>query len=573
MHWSTTLYNAADAFDGGARSFPLSSEAAFARKHGYEPPNKEYEKFFSRLASVQRSQRDQEASPRSAGWLIPHPDDNSLCKPVFIAHSMTAAIWFVREMLAEDALSNDGWDSLVCAAQSLAEEGVAEPPSAQKPSASALTQRKKRPAPSAQASPPKRARLETDEGRTASSPSQPVEEPLDDAVEQPEAIITTVTNNNRRAERKRQRNAEAAQVKRSQSLGLVEPDKSASKAEHGAYASLLPSDSSVVSWLFKQHAVDKDKQKTHFYHAVKTPYLRAREFLDKARSLGSLTSQEHAAYFLRCWRENKRLFRGAAIAGSSDEPLSSLFSSSAPLSQQRNSDQAFFSAWRRCNVYEDLIKSLYIEYRWAQALLGKALADKTAQLEREDRLISADKVNRFGRGLRQTEAIDYLLALVHPDAAPSKPQRDAFRARLARAFKWYRIAEGLGWGVLLVMPQDAISNSWIEHKINSWGVDVFINLVCKERPDVCLAAKQFSDWLGPDGIAGGPIDQKETLSIELNASQIAHEVEEIQDSEDDDDSGEDDGRVVVTCLPGRAKSASAAPLRQTTLPELFTVVG
>lgn len=149
--------------------------------------------------------------------------------------------------------------------------------------------------------------------------------------------------------------------------------------------------------------------------------------------------------------------------------------------------------------------------------------------------------------------------------------------------KWYRIADGLGWGVLLVMPEDAISNSWIEHKINSWGVEVFIDLVRKERPDVCLAAKQFGEWLGPGGIAGGPIDQKETLSIELNASQIARDAEEIQDSEGDDDLSSDgsdsdgDGnsnrQVVIARSPARrARSASNAPLRQTTLPELFRAV-
>ena len=133
------------------------------------------------------------------------------------------------------------------------------------------------------------------------------------------------------------------------------------------------------------------------------------------------------------------------------------------------------------------------------------------------------------------------------------------------------------------MPEDVIHKSWIEQDIRSWGIDVFIELVRRERPDVCLAAKQFSEWLGADGIAGGPIDQKETLIIELNALQTARETEEIQDSEGDDDlssdgsdgsdgdgDGDGDGRVVIAQSPVRqAKSASNAPLRQTTLPELF----
>ena len=58
MHWSTALYKAVDAFDGGARSFPLASEADFARKYAYEPPNEDYEKLFFRQTSLSRPQRD-----------------------------------------------------------------------------------------------------------------------------------------------------------------------------------------------------------------------------------------------------------------------------------------------------------------------------------------------------------------------------------------------------------------------------------------------------------------------------------------------------------------------------------
>ncbi|KAF1354564.1 hypothetical protein EJ07DRAFT_39385, partial [Lizonia empirigonia] len=93
--------------------------------------------------------------------------------------------------------------------------------------------------------------------------------------------------------------------------------------------------------------------------------------------------------------------------------------------------------------------------------------------------------------------------------------------------KWFRIAESFGWGVLLVMPDDVIHKSWIEQNIRSWGIDVFINLVKRERPGVCLAAKQFDEWLGPEGIAGGNIDGKTTLSIEVKPPGSVHLVEEI----------------------------------------------
>jgi hypothetical protein len=99
--------------------------------------------------------------------------------------------------------------------------------------------------------------------------------------------------------------------------------------------------------------------------------------------------------------------------------------------------------------------------------MGKARADKLAQLERSDKLLSNNKTSQFGRGQRRSEAIDSLMSLVNPNSNPSRQERDAFQDRMGKAVKWYRIAEGLGWGVLLVMPVDVISNTWIENTIRS----------------------------------------------------------------------------------------------------------
>jgi len=82
--------------------------------------------------------------------------------------------------------------------------------------------------------------------------------------------------------------------------------------------------------------------------------------------------------------------------------------------------------------------------------------------------------------------------------------------------------------------------------------------------------------LGPEGIAGGDIKGKKTLSIELNAPGTTHRVEEIEDSDDDGDVEDDDDdnneRVEIIQSQARSKSAPAASLRQTTLPELFKTV-
>lgn len=126
--------------------------------------------------------------------------------------------------------------------------------------------------------------------------------PAEQLVEE-QHTITTITNRNRTAERKRERDAEAAQAKRNLSLGLFAPDKNAPIAELGAYVSMSSKDSELTSWLFEPDAVSKDKRKTQFYNAVRTPYLRARDFINKARALGSLSSQEHAVLLIRDWRD------------------------------------------------------------------------------------------------------------------------------------------------------------------------------------------------------------------------------------------------------------------------------
>jgi hypothetical protein len=581
MHWSTVMYEAAERFDGGVRSFPPASDAMVARKYGYNPPNAEYQMLLFRKGTVPNTQRDQYTRPHCAGWLLPDADD-IVCKPLIIAHSVMAMVWLLREMLPDDTLSNDDWSCITRATQSLAENGMVESPSAQRSAASLLPGSEKRPSSSAKTSSSKRARTEKAVETLFGSP-QPVQQPgsEEQLVEEPR-LVTTVTNNNRRSERERIKAYEAAMMDRSLDLGLVAPDKQAGHDERGAYASISPRDKEVISWLFKQQAVDGKQKKLDFYSAVPTPYLNACDFLSKARALGSPSSRAQAAHFLQVWRQNGTLFGGSGVATRYNTPLllqqRALVTQSSQAQQLSSSaDEAFCSAWKRCNAYDEVMKSVHIVYRWTQALLGQALANKVAQIKHNDRLLSNDKTNRFGRGFVQTEAINALLKLVNRN--PTTKERESFRARLAKATKWYRIAEGLGWGVFLMMPEDVISNTWIENTIRAWGIDVFIGLVRKERPDVCLAVKQFDEWLGIEGIAGGEIKGKMKLSIEVNPQGTGYGVEEIEDSEADSDDEDENWdaeeaneRVEIAQRQFRFKSASAISLRQTTLPELFKAV-
>ncbi|UPX11858.1 uncharacterized protein EKO05_0002442 [Ascochyta rabiei] len=135
--------------------------------------------------------------------------------------------------------------------------------------------------------------------------------------------------------------------------------------------------------------------------------------------------------------------------------------------------------------------------------------------------------------------------------------------------RWYSISQELGWGILTLIPHDEIANCWIERTLRVGQLHVWIELLKKECPDICAASKALKNWLGPEGIAGGPINEKKTLSIEAEAPATIYEVEEIQDSEDDetDNSVDDSTREQSHASP---KSPTPAPrLRQLTLLELF----
>ncbi|KAF1924225.1 uncharacterized protein M421DRAFT_73009, partial [Didymella exigua CBS 183.55] len=87
-------------------------------------------------------------------------------------------------------------------------------------------------------------------------------------------------------------------AQKKQDLGLVPPPESASRREHGAYASISRQDEPFISWILKQPVDDDD----NLYSSATAPYLTASGMLDKARSIGNAASQVSAAAFLRSWR-------------------------------------------------------------------------------------------------------------------------------------------------------------------------------------------------------------------------------------------------------------------------------
>lgn len=574
MHWSTLLYQAADSSDGGPRSFPLANEASVARRYGYAPPNEEYERLFLRKATIPRSQRHESAPRSSAGWLIPDPHDDdscSLCQPVFVANSLMSAIWLLREMLPDGTLSSDGWDSLVYGAQSVADDGVVvEPPSAQKPSASPLSEHRKRPTPSAQTLSSKRARSEAPETPSA---SPQLSERGESSEEQQLERTTTTTNHNRRAERERDKKLEVSRTKKRFDLGLVEPGDKASLQERAAYASIARQDESTIAWIIKQPV--SDDSSVDFYNAARTPYFTACTLLERARALGNHASRYHAAQFLQAWRERGSAFRSQGRPDGSQSSLDSDQSAKRKsdqllvlLGKKHAADFAFCFAWDMCNRSEGEMAAVHIEYRWAAALLGQAYVNKIAQIKQDDMSSSNDRTrNRYGKGPVRKEALVALLELVSLN--PTDKDRLVFRKRLAKAMRWYTVTQLLGWGSLTLMPHDRIPNSWIESTLRNGELDVWAHLVKKENPDVHTASRALEAWLGPEGIAGGSISKKQTLSIEAEAPATIYEVEEIQDSEGDE--------MEEDLEPSQSQKAPTVPLparslRQLTLLELFCPV-
>ena len=185
-----------------------------------------------------------------------------------------------------------------------------------------------------------------------------------------------------------------------------------------------------------------------------------------------------------------------------------------------------------CNRSEGELAAIHIEYRWAAALLGKAYVDKVAQLRQHDFTSSNDRSrNRYGKGPVRTEALASLLPLVSPN--PTERDKRVLRKHLARASRWYTVAQTLGWGSLALIPHDSVPNSWIESTLCTGELAVWVELIKKEGPDIFAASKALEAWLGPDGIAGGPISGKRTLSIEAEAPPAFYEIDEVQDSEDE----------------------------------------
>lgn len=203
------------------------------------------------------------------------------------------------------------------------------------------------------------------------------------------------------------------------------------------------------------------------------------------------------------------------------------------------------------------------------AFLGKAYTEKIDQIRAQDAARLNNKGNnRYGKGKVSSEAMDALLLSVTTASGPQQRQR--FKRRLHQALRWYEAAKQLGWGMLCLMPHDIISNSWVENDLRVPFWHIWLKLVVKVNPEAHKASMALDAWLGSEGISGGSISEKATLSIEANMPMSATQVEEIEDSEvEGSEGGGDEDDVEPAPARKTAKSpAPVRPMRQLTLLEL-----
>ena len=553
--WLRALEEAADQVDGGGRSFPPSVDLRMCAQYRYSPPTEAYEKL---LFDVQRSHEPsqeelqavragQPKSP-SAGWLFSAPGSPE-CAPVMVAHSIRSAIWLIRESLPAGIVDESAWQDLVLATYALKDDapsglkragtpfdfGTPEPDTPEPASKRARTC-----SPSADEAVESAAEAAAaladlaPTPRLSTSPTIPAPSP-------PKAAEPTT---NRRAEEYREKKRKQAQEKRRLEIGLVPPADNATRRERSAYTSIERDDEVDLSWLLKQET-DSKTGTTLFDSVVPTPYVKALTMLEKARSIGNATSRASAAAFLRSWRTHGTPFTcdsrtaSGSAADASSGPLR-IVPQDASMSSRPVSVLA--SAWDLCDRYEQELDVMHIRYRWAMAFLGKAYIEKMDEI----RAVEGDggKKNRHGKGKVSSEAMNGIISTLTTTPL-SAPQRQRFKRRLHQALRWHSAVKQLGWGILCLMPHDIVTNSWVENDLRVGQWEVWLSLVRRVKPEACQASWLLERWLGSEGIAGGPIGEKDMLALEQTSmagpSPTSTQVTEVPDSGDEDEESGSEG--------------------------------
>lgn len=394
--WEWRLDESVLRDDGGLAgddSLALTVDTGIARQYMYTPPNGDYQRVLWEASKESLlTIGTPPANPASsAGWAF--ASTRTTTAPIFVAHSMLAAVWLLRQSLPTHSVSDSVWQHLTAATSST------PLPSAPPISSSVVVlDTLKRTA--LEANNKNGGNMDEDAPSTLCKRAR-ITRSSTNSTTTPAVItaITTVSHHNRRAIRQREAKAVEAAQRRQKDLGLVPPDPRAPVAEHAAHRAITPVDEPSMAWIFK-YPIGKEAD---FYTTARTPYTTATAMITKARALGNPTALAHARIFLQSWRAC-----GTPLPGSSSStPLSSsLLQGTGQLVRQVGGTQdarlgppSFGHLWHLLTRCEDYLGAAHVQYRWGMAFLAQRYAQEIARLQKGDRLEGPQRsCNRGGRG-------------------------------------------------------------------------------------------------------------------------------------------------------------------------------
>jgi hypothetical protein len=524
-HWLSLLQEAAAHPHGSARGLTGAPSADVVAAHPYRIPSDLYVQLLCDAAKSSPSFSPVNVRP-CAGYLT---SDVGKCGPVFVAHSLFSAVWLLRSSVPQDTLPDSSWLRLTRAAASLARPGDDADEESDYASRGERDDEQLLPPLLAQRNKRKRPRVEDEEGKDKEGEDEGENEEGEGETEEATkgsrrdapALLTTVTNRNRRALRQQGARGQVKGQRRRTSMGLVEPAEDAPVAEHAAYTLIEPREEPTVSWVLRQPTTSNG----NFLSTAKQPYTTVRTMLNKANAIGSAAAVETAQLFLDVWQS-----RGSPVVRSRGALVVPSQSQAAEVAVD---PIGFCGLWDTVTDIMVELKAQHIQYRWAMAFLYRMYDDEVKRLQVEDKEGPPSRRGRGGRGRLKTEVKNALFARMKGDVT-----KDAFNQRLKRAGRWFEAAETLGWGCLCLMPYEDITQSWVEQGLCAAEWTIWLGLVKRVNPKAVEVGQVIDQWLGKDCIAGGPYPPKEQLRLEMDLLATVASVEEMADSEEEEEGDE-----------------------------------
>lgn len=535
------LDEAAIRDDGGAEDIALVVDSDTMSRFAYRPPTSAYERAL--WESTRPIDPDQATIASSAGWIMPQDPDT---KPVFVAHSMLAAVWLLRMSLPAACVPPAMWARL---AQSAASAGNTSPAN------NTGTHSREERSPQSPLTGKRRRVASVEKEVEEEEPEETEEQAASDVVSgrhRARKLSTSVSNHNRQAEKRRDAKRLKTTAHRRQDLGLEAPGLDAPAAETAAHQAITPADEPTVAWIIKQPAGPHD-----FFNATKHPYVTANTMLRCARAVGNDTAKIHAAYFVHNWRRSGH----PLVLESHASALVPQAAAAAAASAQAIAQDPFHVEWAAVSFSEAVTATAGVVYRWGMASLGRRYQRKVDALKSAAASTTDAPAHQGNDQKLRNQAKKAIWEEKKPPCSWK-----AYNARLKRSRRWYQAAETLGWGLLVLIPADIVTPNWVEQTLRAAEWDIWLQLVQRVNPGAVEASRSFDAWLGVQGLEHGSLSGAKTLRIEMaqgsRITEVADSDDDGGDDEDAEDGEHDTGHDVVARSATDVQSPATASLLQ-----------